>query len=394
MKYDQIKALEDRYQLITYAKFPIALERGSGAKVYDSEGKAYLDFYAGHAVATTGHSHPKLVQSIREQAEQLIFFSNIVYNSTRAKAAQKLVSLLQPEFSRVFLCNSGAEANETALKAARKFTGKTHIIAMQRGFHGRTYGAMSMTGAEKYRAFPPLVPGISFVEFGDLAALDAEIAKVGSDLAAVILEPIQSMAGVLLAAQPYYQGLRERCDQAGALLVYDEVQTGFGRTGRNFFAQTCSVFPDLISCAKGIASGVPMGAVFFTDRIAQTIKLGEHGTTFGGGPLACAAALATLEIIESERLVENAAELGAFLSYELVHAGIPALREVRGSGLLLGVEFSLPVKPLITSLLEHGVIVGSSEQANTLRVIPPLVITREECQLFIRTLQACAAEVF
>ena len=384
---EQIKSLEEQYQLKTYAKFPIALERGEGVYVFDTAGKRYLDFYGGHAVATTGHCHPAVVKAITEQASKLIFYSNIVYSSVRAEACEALVSLAPAGLTQVFLCNSGAEANETAIKAARKFSGKPLIISMREGFHGRTYGAMSITGFEKYRIYPPGLPGIEFATFGNAAELEQLFAERGAEIACVILEPVQSMAGIRIAPPAYYRALRELCTKHNAVLIFDEVQTGFGRTGANFFGENVGVTPDIITTAKGIASGVPMGATFFHEKIAAAVKLGEHGATFGGAPLACAAAKATVEVLKSERLAEHAKVAGAKLIDGLQAARLPGLKEIRGLGLLIGLEFETEAKPIIQKLFERGVITGSSEEKHTLRLIPPLVVNENHCQELITALQ-------
>ena len=392
--FPQIKHDEDAFQLKTYAKFPIALTRGEGAYVFDSAGKRYLDFYGGHCVTVTGHCHPHVVEAIKTQAEKLIFYSNIVYNDTRAAAAKVLVHFAANGMTKVFFCNSGAEANETAIKAARKHTGRSTIISMVDGFHGRTYGAMSITGFPKYRIFPPFMPGTAYSEFGSIESLEREIANANGDVAAVLLEPVQSMAGVKIAPPAYYRELRAVCDAHGILLVFDEVQTGFGRTGAPFFGAHFGVTPDMITCAKGIASGVPMGAVLFTPAIADMIGLSEHGATFGGAPLACAAARASIEVIEREGLSMRAKELGAYLAASIEALNIPHLVEVRGIGLLLGLAFDCEAKKLVPALLERGVIVGSAEDPNVLRLIPPLTISHAHCDEFLIALRNASAQVF
>jgi acetylornithine/succinyldiaminopimelate/putrescine aminotransferase len=268
--FEEIKRREDTYQLDTYKKFPLSIERGKGAYVYDLEGRRYLDLYGGHAVAVTGHCHPKVVRAVKEQAEALIFYSNVVYSSVRAEASKAIVEVAPRGMDKVFFCNSGAEANETAMKIARKFTGRTGIVAMKNGFHGRTMGALSATALGNYRQqFSPLLEGFAFAEFGDLGSVDE---CLGPDAACVILEPIQSMAGVDMAGDDYYRGLRKLCDERGALLIFDEVQTGIGRTGSWFFGDALGVVPDLITMAKGLGGGFPVGGVLIHERISKTIK--------------------------------------------------------------------------------------------------------------------------
>ncbi|MEO8286633.1 MAG: aminotransferase class III-fold pyridoxal phosphate-dependent enzyme [Chloroflexota bacterium] len=373
---DAVIEEETAAQLGTYAKLPIVAVRGEGMMIYDADGTAYYDFYCGHAVTITGHCHPRVVSAIQEQAARLIFYSNIVYNDVRAGYSDKLIDNAPEGFGQVFFCNSGAEANETALKLSRKFTGRPTIIAMDSAFHGRTMGALAMTPNPKYRAgYEPLLPGVEFAPFGDLAALEA---MMSSDVAAVILEPIQSIAGVRMMDATYYHGLREICDRHGALLVFDEIQTGLGRTGKMWVGEHWGVIPDIITLAKGIASGVPMGATLVSSRIAATVKLDEHGSTFGGGPLVCAAATATLDVILEGDLIAHAAAIGGLIKQELVR--LPHVREVRGMGLLLGLLLDIPAKEVQAAALKQGIILGTSGDPNVLRVMPPMVVTTEDVE--------------
>lgn len=382
MNNAEIMALEERYQLKTYAKLPLAITRGEGIFVYDAEGNRYFDFYGGHAVALTGHCHPKVVQAIQAQAKRLMFYSNVVYNDIRALYSRKLAEAAPAGFEQAFFCNSGTEANETALKIARRFTGRGEVIAMEEGFHGRTVGSLSVTGLGNYRKqVSPLLPGIRFAPFGDLAAVTAHCTE---DIAAVILEPIPSMAGIQVAEPVFYQGLRQLCDARGIALIFDEVQTGFGRTGTLFAGEHWGVTPDLITTAKGIASGFPMGAVLVKAPIAATIGYGEQGTTFGGGPLACAAALATLEVILEENLPAHAAEMGAYLRARL--AGMPGLIAVRGLGLLLGLETALPSKTVQAGLFARGFLTGASADPHVLRLMPPLTVQPEHVDALVTAL--------
>jgi predicted acetylornithine/succinylornithine family transaminase len=361
-------------QLGTYAKLPIVAVRGQGIMLYDADGTEYYDFYCGHAVTILGHCHPQVVAAIQDQASRLIFYSNIVYNDVRACYAARLVETAPKGFGQVFFCNSGAEANETALKLSRKFTGRPTIIAMEGAFHGRTMGALAMTANPKYRAgYEPLLPGVEFAPWGNLAALE----KMMDDrVAAVILEPIQSIAGVRMMDAEYYRGLRELCERFGALLVFDEIQTGLGRTGKMWIGEHWGVTPDIITLAKGIASGVPMGATLVSSRIAATVKLDEHGSTFGGGPLVCAAASATLDIILEQSLPEHAAAMGELIKEEL--GKMPHVRELRGLGLLLGLCLDIPAKDVQAAALKCGIILGTSADPNVLRVMPPMVVTSED----------------
>jgi len=371
-------------ELTTYTRWPITVVRGEGSTVWDASGKSYLDLYGGHAVAATGHCHPEIVRAIREQAGRLLFYSNVVALPVRAQAAEAIAAQAPSPLSKVFFVNSGTEANENAMRLARRSTGRSDIVTFSGAFHGRTADAISAAGLSKYRELgAPNVPGHRIVAFGDLdAARDA----VDERVAGVLLEPIQSMAGVLTASPEYLQGLRRLCDERGAKLIYDEVQTGFGRTGTFFYAGRHGVVPDLVSLAKGIGSGVPLGAVLISEEIAVGVKPEEYGTTFGGGPLACAAAEATVRVIESEGLLGNVRRGSDRLKTGL--AGLPGVREVRGEGFLLGVVLDRPVKPVREALLSRGFLVGGSDLSDVLRLLPPLVLRPEEIDRFLEAMAA------
>jgi len=362
--------------LKTFKRLPLDIATAQDVYVFDVEGRKYLDFYAGHAVASTGHCHPRVVRAIQDQAAKLIFYSNVAGLRLRDEAAALLVSKAPEGFTQVLFANSGAEANENALKMARRQTGRAGVVAMTGGFHGRTAGAVSVTGVEKYRASSvPLVPGVTFVPFGDLDALSA---AVGSDTAAVILEPIQSMAGVKTATPEYFKGLRAVCDKAGALLIYDEVQTGIGRTGTMFFAGRHGVLPDLITLAKGIASGVPLSAVLVRDFIAARVAYGDYGATFGAGPIAMAAMKATLEVIHDEKLLDNVARTSEAARRKL--GAIPGVREVRGLGFLLGLKIDGDAAKAQAELLRRGAIVGTADEPGVLRLLPPLTLKSQHVE--------------
>ncbi len=366
-------------ELPTYARWPVELVRGEGSTVWDAAGRSYLDLYGGHAVAATGHCHPEIVRAIREQAGKLLFYSNVVALPVRARAAEAIAAQAPAPLSKVFFVNSGTEANENAMRLARRATGRSDVLSFGGGFHGRTADAISAAGLAKYRELArPNVPGHRFAPFGDLAAAEAALDE---DVAAVLVEPIQSLAGVLTAPASYFQGLRTLCDERGVKLIYDEVQTGFGRTGTFFFAGRHGVVPDLVALAKGIASGFPMGAVLVSEEIAATVKPEEYGTTFGGGPLACAAAEATARVILEEGLLGNVREGSRRLKQGL--AELPGVREVRGEGFLLGVALDRPGKPVRDALRERGFLVGGSDLPDVLRLLPPLVLTSEEIGRFL-----------
>jgi acetylornithine/N-succinyldiaminopimelate aminotransferase len=375
--------IEAQYQVATYKKFPFVVERGQDVWVYTTSGERFLDLYGGHAVVSTGHSHPRVVQAIKDQAERLIFYSNLVYNDARARAAKKLVETAPEPLTKTFFVNSGTEANENAMKIARMLTGRKKIISFEGGFHGRTPGSVSATGLAKYREnVRPLLEGHVYAEFGNIDSVNS---LLDEETAAVILEPIQSMGGVRMGAPEFYQALRERCDSVNAMLIYDEVQTGMGRTGEFYFAGRFGVVPDMVSLAKGIASGVPMGAVLMTEAIAGEIKSGDLGTTFGGGPLACAALDATVDVIRDERLLENVRENSEYLFAELRRMLL--VEQVRGVGYLIGIKFPIgTAKSVQQALLEKKIITGLSDDPDVLRLLPPLTLRRPQIDLFLDAL--------
>jgi len=375
--------VESRYQLPTYKKLPLVLERGEGVYVFDGQGQRYLDLYGGHAVASTGHSHPKVARAIAQQAERLIFYSNVVYSPVRAEAASRLVRAAGEPYHQVFFVNSGAEANEAALRIARRATGRKKVVALEGSFHGRTLGAASVTGLGKYRPAGP-TPDVEFVPSGEAAAAEKAI---DGETAAVILEPIQSMAGVREPTPDYFQTLGRATRRAGAFLVFDEVQTGGGRMGSYLYSGLHGVSADLVTLAKGIASGVPMGAVLVTREVAATVESGDLGSTFGGGPLAAAALVATLEVVESERLLSRARETSAWLCSRL--AEMRGVEEVRGRGLLLGLKLVRPAAEVQKKLLERHIITGTSDDPAVLRLLPPLTLQVEEVQPFVDLLPEC-----
>jgi acetylornithine/N-succinyldiaminopimelate aminotransferase len=387
-----IVAIEERYQLATYKKMLIVAERGEGVWLYSSDGEKYLDLYGGHAVAGTGHSHPHVVAAIREQAGKLLFYSNLVYSEARARAAEKLVSIAPPDLSKAFFCNSGTEANENAMRMARLTTSRENIITFSGGFHGRTADAISATFLGRYRELgKPNVPGHLEAEFGNIKSVRA---LADGAVAAIMLEPIQSMAGVRTAPPEFFQALRELCDERGILLIYDEVQTGVGRTGDWFFAGSeagARVVPDIITLAKALGSGIPVGACLVTERINASIKENDLGTTFGGGMIAMVAVTATLEAIESERMLENVRTVETYLRRRVEE--VPQVAAVRGRGFLLGLELRDKAAPVHKALLERKIITGTSSDPSVLRLLPPLCLRREEVDLFVEALKALTNEL-
>ncbi len=395
--FEEVAALDQQYVLPVYRRLPVLLVRGHGARLYDEQGNAYLDFLAGIAVCGVGHCHPHLVQRIAEQAATLMHVSNFFYTEPQARLAQRLCEL--SGMQKVFFCNSGAEANEMAIKVARKFantikrTPDYEIVALEGSFHGRTMGALSATMQVKYQEpFKPLLPGFRMVPRNDVHALREAFSE---RTAAVILEPIQGEGGIHPIDEAYLREARQLCDRYNALLIADEVQTGFGRTGAWFAYQHAGVLPDVVALAKGLGGGFPVGACLMRGVAAEVLQAGEHGTTYGGNPLACSAALAVIEIIEREGLLANAQRVGNYLKHkleQLQQAGAP-IREVRGRGLMLGVELSLPVaRTVVQKALERRLILNAIGDY-VLRLVPPLVITERDADEAVEILQRVLQEV-
>ena len=383
-------AVEEAFTLATYARSPVALARGEGTTVWDVDGRPYLDLYGGHCVALLGHCPPRVVEAIEQQARTLLFYSNAVYSPVRAEAARRLAELAPAPLGHVFFCNSGTEANETALKMARAFTGRAGVVAMEGGFHGRTLGSLAATWGVKYRApYAGVLPETWFVPFGDARAVEAVLGE--GDVAAVILEPIQSMAGVIEAAPAYYRRLRELCDRHGTLLIFDEVQTGVGRTGRFTYGEHVGVTPDLITLAKSLGAGVPVGAVLVHPRVAASVEPGDQGSTFGGGMLAMAAVSAVLDQLIDDDLMARAEAL-----FEGLASGLRAIDnvvQVRGRGCLIGVELDRPVKPLLDALRRHGVLAGGSDHPRTVRLMPPVTMSDSEVDDAIAAFRGALADL-
>jgi acetylornithine/N-succinyldiaminopimelate aminotransferase len=379
-----IREATDRYTTQNYARFPIAFTHGHGCRLYDEQGKEYLDLFAGLAVSSLGHAHPAVVEAVREQAGKLLHTSNLFYHEPGARLAQKLVELTFAD--RVFFCNSGAEANEAAIKMARRAAGgRYRIVAAHGSFHGRTYGALAATGQPGLKeGFGPMLEGFVHVE---PCSADAVAAVIGQDTAAVIVEPVIGEGGVVVPPEGYLRALRELCDRSGARLILDEVQTGNGRTGKLFAYEHEGIVPDIVTTAKGLGAGLPIGAVLAREDVAAAFVPGSHGTTFGANPVCCAAALAVLGELTTGGVIANAARVGAYFLAQLRDrlAGRDDVVAVRGKGLLLGVEFKSDTKPLVKALLERGVVANSTA-GTVLRLIPPLVLTEAEVDEAIRVL--------
>lgn len=372
-----IQALENSHTSGVYTKRSIAIVRGQGARLWDAQGREYIDCVGGQGTANVGHANPAVVRAITEQAATLISCPEMFYNDQRAFLEEKLCSLVG--LGRVFLCNSGTEAVEAAIKFARLLTGRTEILATMRGFHGRTYGALSATWDKKYREpFEPLVPGFHHIPYNDVAALDEAIT---SSTAGVLLEVVQGEGGVRPGDPTFLRRAQELCRERGALLILDEIQTGFGRTGRMFAFQHAGLEPDLVCVAKSLAGGLPMGACLLQSRLGE-LPSQVHGSTFGGNPLVCAAALAALEFIESERLPERAAELGSWFLEQLRQVASPRIREVRGLGLMVGIELKEKVTPFLQELMARGVL-ALPAGLTVMRFLPPLVIEKDDLAVVV-----------
>ncbi len=381
-------ALERRHASGVYALREVTWVRGEGARVWDADGRAYLDFTSGHGVAILGHAHPALARALARQARTLITCPASFPNDVRARYLSRLAAVLPDGLDRIFLCNSGTEAVEAALKFARLSTGRPRILALRRAFHGRTLGALSATWTPRYRTpFEPLVPGVEHLPPGDLAAARAAIDET---TAAVIVEAVQGEGGVHVLPFDYLRGLADLCRARGALWIVDEVQTGFGRTGRLWAVEHVGRTPDLLCLGKGIAGGVPMGAVALGPRV-RNLAPGLHGSTFGGNPLACAAALATLRVLQEEGLVERAARLGTYLQARLQELGSTWIRQVRGLGLMAGVEVRGRAAPVLRALERRGVLALPAGR-QTVRFLPPLIVTEAEIDEAVEALAEALEE--
>ena len=379
------KLLDDseHYLMHTYNRFPVAIRKGRGMKVWGTDGKEYLDFLGGVAVNCLGHCHPKVVIAIQKQAQRLIHISNYFHIESQTKLAKILV---ENSFAdKVFFCNSGAEANEAAIKLARRYfkelsgKNKFEIITALNSFHGRTLGTLSATGQEKFKVgFDPLVPGFTHVDFNDIGSIENAITK---NTCAVMLEPIQGESGVKIPAPDYLGEVRKLCDRHGLLLILDEVQTGMGRTGKLFAYEHSGITPDIMTLAKGLGGGVPIGAMLATDTVAAAFVPGTHGSTFGGNPLACSAAIATIDVlIEDGFILDQCKRMGEYFKKKLeeLHKEFPSIiAEVRGVGLLVGMELTRDGAPIVQACLERGLIINCTA-GNILRFMPALIITEKE----------------
>ncbi|MFI5114662.1 MAG: aspartate aminotransferase family protein, partial [Terriglobales bacterium] len=395
-RLDQISDLEKRFLLPTYNRYPVGFERGKGVFLYDFEGKKYLDFVAGLGVNALGHGHPRIVKAIREQAARVIHLSNLYYNEYQGQLAERLCQLSGFAFDRVFFSNSGTEAMEGAIKLARlaghKAGGaaKSQLVALEGSYHGRTFGAMSLTGQDKYRkGFEPLLENVTFVAQNNVEALRA---AVNANTCAIVLEPIFGEGGILECSEDFLRACRTLADQHQAALVFDEIQCGLGRTGKIFAFQSFGIppgiVPDIVAIAKPIAAGVPLGAFLSKESFASAISPGQHGTTFGGGPLACRVGLEYLAIVEEEHLLENVVKVGGYLHqrFEELVSKYAATREARGRGFIQGLVLDIPARPLVEQGLAEGVLFNAT-QDTVLRFLPPFLLEEKHVDKGIRVLK-------
>lgn len=383
-------SLYEKYVMNTYKRFPLALSRGAGARVWDVDGREYLDMAAGIAVCSLGHAHPGVVSAIRQQAETLMHVSNLYYTEPQACFAQMLA---ENSFAdKVFFCNSGAEANEAAIKLARKYGhdrlgGKYELITMKDSFHGRTMATITATGQEKFQVgFAPLLDGFKYVPFDDLPALKAAISE---KTCGVLLEPIQGEGGVRIPDKHYLRGVREICDQQGILMILDEVQVGMGRTGTLFAYEDSGIQPDIMTLAKAIGNGFPVGAMLTTDSVAAAFQPGNHASTFGGAPLAMAACIAVFKTIQAEGVLENCRRVGAYFLERMrrMQGHQPLIKDVRGKGLILGMELKIDGAEIVKKCMQKGLLIITSGAGNVLRFVPPLIITEKDADQAMNILE-------
>ncbi len=389
---DEVQKTEKAFHFDLYRRLPVTLVKGKGALVWDSKGREYVDFLSGIAVNVLGHQHPEIVKAIHEQAEKLIHVSNIFYNEPQANLARLLIEI--SDFERVFFCNSGLEANEAAIKLTRKIGNekgkKGPIISFTRGFHGRSIASISMGSEKHQRGFGPLPEGFLKLPFNDSKSLQTHI---NENTAAVFVEAIQGEGGVIPAHPDFMETLQELCKKYDVLLVGDEIQTGFGRTGKLFGYQHYAVKPDMITVAKALGGGLPIGALLTSTTLSNYFEYGDHGTTFGGNPLACAASLATVNTILRENLVDKAGTIGQYFIEKLkpLKERIPQIKEIRGKGLMIGIELTFPCRPVVLNMLQKGFIINCTAE-NIIRLLPPLIITKKEIDRLIMKLEEAILE--
>ena len=382
---------EDQFMGNLYQRFPVTIEKGVGAHVWDVDGKEYIDCMGGYGVALVGHQNKRVNDAIKEQIDKIITVHSSLYNKTREEFLKLLIGLAPKGLTQVHLNNSGAEAIEAAMKFARKFTGKKGMVAMKGSYHGKSFGALSLTFNPKYRkAFAPLVEKVSFASYGDMESLRS---VVDDDTAFIILEPIQGESGIIVAPDNFLQQVRELCDEKGILLIFDEIQAGLGRTGRLWACDHWNTAPDILCLAKGIAGGVPMGATLVRPDILSSMGKGEHSSTFGGNPISCAAGTAALKALTEDGLIENSEKMGKMFreGLEKLKENHTMIREIRGKGLMIGIEMKFEVRDILMGLIKKGVLMLYSGR-NILRILPPLVISEEDVTKVLHALDSILTE--
>ena len=382
---------EEKFMGNLYQRFPVTIEKGEGSHVWDVNGKEYIDCMGGYGVALVGHRNQRVNNAIKEQVDKIITVHSSLYNKTREAFLTKLIGLAPEGLTQVHLNNSGAEAIEAAMKFARKFTGKKGMIAMKGSYHGKSFGALSLTFNPKYRkAFQPLVEKVSFASFGDIESLRSVI---DDDTGFIILEPIQGESGIIVAPEGFLQEVRKICDEKGIVLIFDEIQAGLGRTGRLWACDHWNTAPDILCLAKGIAGGVPMGATLVRQDILASMSKGEHSSTFGGNPISCAAGIAALDSLTEDGLIENSEKMGEKFrkGLEELKEKHTMIREIRGKGLMIGIEMKFEVKDILMTLIKKGVLMLYSGR-NILRILPPLVISDDDVTKVLHALDSTLTE--
>ena len=382
---------EDQFMGNLYQRFPVTIEKGVGAHVWDVDGKEYIDCMGGYGVALVGHQNQRVNNAIKEQLDKIITVHSSLYNKTREEFLKLLIGLAPKGLTQVHLNNSGAEAIEAAIKFARKFTGKKGMVAMKGSYHGKSFGALSLTFNPKYRKpFQPLVEKVSFASFGDIESLRSVI---DDDTAFVILEPIQGESGIIVAPDGFLQEVRKLCDEKGILLIFDEIQAGLGRTGRLWACDHWNTAPDILCLAKGIAGGVPMGVTLVRPDILSSMSKGEHSSTFGGNPISCAAGIAALKALTEDGLIENSEKMGKIFrkGLEKLKEKHMMIREIRGKGLMIGIEMKFEIKDILMGLIKDGILMLYSGR-NILRILPPLVISEEDITKVLHALDSILTE--
>ncbi len=382
---------EDQFMGNLYQRFPVTIEKGVGAHVWDIDGKEYIDCMGGYGVALVGHQNKRVNDAIKEQIDKIITVHSSLYNKTREEFLKLLISLAPKGLTQVHLNNSGAEAIEAAMKFARKFTGKKGMVAMKGSYHGKSFGALSLTFSPKYRkAFAPLVEKVSFASYGDMESL---LSVIDDDTSFIILEPIQGESGIIVAPENFLQQVRKLCDEKGILLIFDEIQAGLGRTGRLWACDHWNTAPDILCLAKGIAGGVPMGATLVRPDILASMSKGEHSSTFGGNPMACAAGTAALKALTEDGLIENSEKMGKLFreGLEKLKEKHTMIREIRGKGLMIGIEMKFEIRDILMELIKKGVLMLYSGR-NILRILPPLVISEDDVTKVLHALDSILTE--